>query len=58
MDLESEQGTNYCSHIWPIYYGINSNTIKIDGVMAVTAILLMQSMTVSTFYLIEHSPYA
>lgn len=53
MDLVNEQRTNYYSHIWPVYYGIISNTIKIEGVMAITAILLIQLMTVSKFYLIE-----
>lgn len=53
MDLVSDQGTNYYSHIRPVYYGIISNIIKISGVMAITAKLLIQLMTVSEFYLIE-----
>lgn len=54
MDLVSEQGTNYYSHIWPVYHGTISNTIKTDAVMTITAIFLVQLMTVSKFYLIEH----
>lgn len=48
----SDQGTNYYSH-FPVYYGIISNIIIMGGVIAITAKLLIQLMTVAKFYLIE-----